>query len=203
MRKVRGLRLLATISCTVLWSTGAIGQDACPDRWSLYPNKGCKVTYTKVATSNEDAWRHLQLIQVHLRELDTQNQLAAAGCDTDDAKVSCEDVENAREKSTWGKLKNVKTLTFWIAPEDWTETKKSLWNGAYERFKADNPKTSAPPNEGNEGVIAYSAVTTAPPAPPVCGPPDYSLPCYPRAWCTSTGKCSKSTTSCVACNPPP
>lgn len=183
-----------------LWSVGGVAQDACPDRWALFPNKGCRVTFSKVPTTSEEPWRYLQLIQLHLRELDTGNQLQAVGCDTDVDKVTCEDVENA--KSANNKLNKVTTLTYWIAPEEWSEDKKILWNGAYERFKGDNPKSTIPPSEGNEGVISYTPLVTDPPAPPVCGPPTYSTPCYPRAWCTSTGKCSKSTTSCVACNPP-
>ncbi len=135
----------------------------------------------------QETWRYLQVIQVHMAEVDRTQLLSTIGCITnlnvDPDVVSCDDL--ARADQTSDKLKRVRSITYQVFKSDWPGFRQ-MANEVNNRFEEE---------ETGNVKLARSKTPVVIPE-PACNPP---AGCYSRPICTMYAGCSKSTYSCTPC----
>ena len=129
-------------------------------------------------------WRYLQVVQVHLKELEQNQFLSEIGCVTNVATLDCAALASAT--ATTPLIGDVRSVTYRVFKTDW-KVFRTMATEAEDRF-----------SEEETGVVKLkrSKVPVSIPE-PACNPPPG---CYARAICTMYSGCSKSQYSCVKCN---
>jgi hypothetical protein len=194
-RKARWLAIcLALVSATTLVAAADLADKIAPKPAKpLTTVKAWQVVYTVPGSQPDNAWRYLQSLQVHLRELASPSLLSTTGCETNVEYLDCPAVEKATRGNDPKGMREVTSLTYYVDKTDWVDLEKVFT----EAVKRANKEATSP---GSPDFYKMKP-TLVDLGDPACIPP-YASPCYSRPVCTMIGKCSLSSTSCVPCNYP-
>jgi hypothetical protein len=133
------------------------------------------------------AWRYLQVVQVHLLEVQEGALLDEIGCITNVTNIDCEALAAATR--TTPQIGDVRSVTYRVLKSDMKDFRR-MGVEAKERFDDEEP--------GPLTVKIEKAPVPISDPGPACMPPPG---CYSRPICTMYQGCSKSQYSCVKCTP--
>jgi hypothetical protein len=168
---------------------------------------GKEVT-VKVTDGAGQDWRHLQRLQIHLRQ-ELPGERLEIDCATNipepnqyggkDDGVTCGELAGAQRVSEVQDLRRVVKLVYSVTKKYWDDNdmERAFKEATITANKeeADNTPGGIPP-----AVLDYDPVDVTWSAGPLCE--GYASPCYVRPNCGGTGKCSKVSTGCVQCTYP-
>lgn len=173
------------VAATLLFGTSALAANPPEDKDRAADNATYEIIFALTGKSKElKPWQFLQLLRIHLTELDPYHLLAMVGCVTSNhPDTSCNVLEDANKSTP--NVDRVTSLTFTLYSSD-QQAIEPIFREAFARVQ----------KETKDPAFTMTFSDEQPAGPDCASQPQ---PCYNRPVCTQYGGCSRSQFSCKPC----